>query len=182
MLTQMLRALRRPPSCSVVQSLRSKTYVDWKLLTENSEVMKQNIENRKCLGSVEKVLQLQEERRTLVTEEQALRTKRNNLAKLQSDSYTKEPGGQGLPHLAGEGLQVKEALSNLGERLSRLEKELETEANLLPNWCHPEVPVGPEANARVLQMIDGQGKRPLRKVLRDLLAGPHRSRGCTGFV
>lgn len=97
----------------------------------NKEKVKQAAINKNRPFDIDRLLELDEKRRTLNTQEQELRQKRNELAK-QGNSETAHE----------EGRQIKDSLKKIQEDLEPVEKEFNTMMLFVPNVPLDEVPVG----------------------------------------
>ncbi len=111
--------------------------IDLRLLHENLELMKKNIANRHVEADAELVLKLYEEKNQLLAELEALRKERNQTAdKMKSCSPEERPA------LIEQGKQLKEQIAQQEERMNSLNARLQEEAMKLPNYAHPDAPLG----------------------------------------
>lgn len=120
--------------------------LDIKYIREHAEEVKKNCENRKIKVDIDRLIELDEQRRAKKTEVDELRATRNQ-------------GSKGKP---SEEDIIK--MRQIGDDIARLEKEFEIiEADYLkllktvPNLTHPEVPIGGEEDFKVLAT---EGKPP----------------------
>ena len=125
--------------------------IDINLIRNDPEAVKQNIRNKfqdKKLPLVDKVLVLDEKKRALQTEGDALRSARNSLSR--------QIGGLMKEKKFAEAEAVKAQVAADAERLAAVEKEqAETEAELktcmmaIPNIIAPDVPIGKDDSENV---------------------------------
>lgn len=123
--------------------------LDIKFIREHAELVKENIKNRGVQLDLEHLLQLDRERRDLISQIERMRAMRKQ-------------GSKGKP--SDEDIA---RMRTLGDDIAKLEKELETvEADYLkllkqvPNLTHPDAPIGGEADFKVLET---RGKVPAFK-------------------
>eukprot|EP00188_Purpureofilum_apyrenoidigerum_P004314 Plantae.Rhodophyta-Purpureofilum_apyrenoidigerum.ctg4793.p1 GENE.Plantae.Rhodophyta-Purpureofilum_apyrenoidigerum.ctg4793~~Plantae.Rhodophyta-Purpureofilum_apyrenoidigerum.ctg4793.p1 ORF type:complete len:469 (-),score=75.15 Plantae.Rhodophyta-Purpureofilum_apyrenoidigerum.ctg4793:642-2048(-) len=125
--------------------------VDFRTVSENVELFKKNVEDRKVNADVELVAKLYKEFRAVTTELTAIRTKRNeNSAQMKKiKTMTNEEKQKCIL----EGKSLKEQTQELEEKSRDIQAQLTVEGIKLPNLTHPDVPVGPEENAAVLRTV-----------------------------
>ncbi len=114
--------------------------LDLRFVKENPEAVKANIKNRFMNVDVDEVLKLYDERNTLITQNDSLRQKRNENAAGMKGKLSPEARGE----LINQGKRLKEEISLLEASLSKVEKEMYSEAARIPNMAHPDVPLGKE--------------------------------------
>src|SRR3989344_2507425 len=102
--------------------------IDIELLRTDPEKIKKGVADKQFdVGVVDEVLYLDDKRRKLMKEVQALQAERNRFAKEKN---------------VEEGKRVKEELKKIEPELEKAEKEFEEKLNLIPNPPLPSVPVG----------------------------------------
>ncbi len=109
------------------------------LKTRYSEI-KKNIEDRFMNVDLDKIVADQEKRAELMQEAESLRAKRNeNAAKMKGklDPETRAS-------LIAEGKAIKEELAKVEEEYAAIDKTFMEEARTIPNYTHPDAPVGKE--------------------------------------
>ena len=118
--------------------------LDLKLLQKNPELVAKSLVNRNSTISVGEFTALDERRRTLLAEVEALKGERNKAS--AEVAKAKREGIDAAPIIA--------SLGNLGERIRQLDEETEAvKASLndwmlnIPNMPHASVPVGADENA-----------------------------------
>ena len=104
-----------------------------KALVEHSikEKMYKNI-------NLDEILTLDDQRKTLLQQVEALRKERN-------DNTAKMKNGKPSDELIAKGKEIKEKLSTLEVDLSNFEKELNTKLKTVPNVIFDDVPLGDES-------------------------------------
>lgn len=131
-----------------------KASIDFKFIRDNKEAIAKNIQNRKCGGDVEQVVQLYEQTVSLNQEVDKLRAERNavaNAMKTKLDASRRE-------ELIEKGKQLKDQVSELEIELSLLQEKLQLEGQRIPNMTHPDVPVGSEDVATLRKEVGSQRK------------------------
>ncbi|KAA8499821.1 Serine--tRNA ligase, chloroplastic/mitochondrial [Porphyridium purpureum] len=124
--------------------------IDYKALDKRLDEMKTNIQNRKVDADADKVMALYHAFCSYTTEAGNMRQRRNeNAAKMKSAG---KMGPEERGALIEEGKQIKADLAALEHKLAEIELSMETEAMRIPNFTHPDVPVGEEANATLVFM------------------------------
>ncbi len=101
------------------------------LIREQPDLVKQAAKNKNRDESVDRILELDDERRDLISQVQQIREERNQLKKKQLDETVKQ-----------RGTELKNQLKTLETRLSDVESELDRLVAELPNIPDPSVPVG----------------------------------------
>ncbi len=115
--------------------------IDIRFIRENSEKVKQSCKNRGAVCNVDKILELDEKRKTLLQEIEGIRAQQNKLGKEEI------PQAQALK---GE-IKAKEPL------LKETEEQLQKLLLELPNVPQEDVPVGDESANVVIKQV---GKPP----------------------
>lgn len=124
--------------------------VDLRSLRENVDAYKRNIEQRGVQANVDLVVELYDEYCKLEKEGSQMRRKRNENASLLKKK------GLGLEErntAISDGKMLKGKVGEIEERLTIVEQKLNEEASKLPNKTHPDVPIGDENAAKVLDVV-----------------------------
>ena len=102
-------------------------------IRENKQKVLDALKNKNRVADVDKILSLDEKRRSLIAEMQTLREERNKIAKQPFTEETKQ-----------KGKGIKEQLKSIEADIALTETELHTLISYVPNVPLDEVPVGPD--------------------------------------
>ncbi|MFZ8859289.1 MAG: serine--tRNA ligase [Thermocrinis sp.] len=122
--------------------------LDIELLRKNPEFVKERL----CLRRedyprlVDEALRLDEERRSILRELEALRAERNALSKEIGKRKSK---GEQTAELEGKVKEIKEKIEGLEAQLSKVEEQLKRVMLSIPNIPHQSVPVGRDETENV---------------------------------
>lgn len=123
--------------------------LDIRYIRENPEKVQQSAKNKGYDISIDELLRLDEERRSLQQQVDELREKRNaNAAKMK--------GGKPDQSVIDEGKQLKIALAEREEYLTNVEKEYFVLLKAVPNVALDEVPVGATEDENVEIRVWGE--------------------------
>ena len=114
--------------------------IDIKELKTRYEEIKKNISDRYMNVDLDKIIADQDKRNALLLEVENLRAKRNeNASKMKGklDNETRQA-------LIAEGKALKEELASLEARFNEADALFQAEARTIPNYAHPDAPVGKE--------------------------------------
>lgn len=111
--------------------------LDVKFIRENLELVEKSTKEKGYKINIGEVLELDDERRKILTEVEALRQQRNEIA-------SKMKGGKPTPELIAEGRRIKEELAGKEALLDKIEKECYNEIKGIPNVISSDVPLGGE--------------------------------------
>lgn len=112
--------------------------LDINFIRDNLEKVKKSVEARKANIDLDKLLQLDGERRELLTKVEDLRAKRNEAAKNKDIEA---------------GKNIKGELDGLEKNLSGIEKEWQDLMLQMPNIILPDVPVGDASQNKILKKV-----------------------------
>ncbi len=128
--------------------------IDVSKLRENPEEMKQNLRDRQLpelVDRVDRLLELDVKRRELIQQVEGLRARRNELSsQIVSPEDTK---------LIGEASRVKGQIKKLEPELESIQAEYRGLLLQMPNWHHPEIPVGADESENVVVRKWGEPSR-----------------------
>lgn len=126
------------------------------LLKERKEYVLERLQvkNFKQLELVDQVLELDAKRRQTQQEFDATQAEMNRISK-QIGQLIKEGKNEEAQQARQQTAQLKEGLKILSDKLTGLEKELESVLVLLPNLPHPSVPAGTSADDNVVVRTGG---------------------------
>ena len=114
--------------------------IDLRHLTERKEEIARNISNRGLNIDLDAVISLQGSRSALLSEVELLRKNRNENARKMKGNMGKEE----RTALIEEGKALKEKIGEVEEQLRNTESDYFEMAKLIPNYAHPDAPVGKE--------------------------------------
>jgi seryl-tRNA synthetase len=129
--------------------------LDVHYIREHIEAVKANCRNRKVEADVDRVVQLDEERRRIVQETQVLQQRRNELSKL----VPKEKDAGKKQTLIQQGRTLHEEVAELETLLKKLESEQQAVLLTIPNMTHPSAPVGTTAEDNKVLRLCGEPRR-----------------------
>ncbi|XP_064403281.1 uncharacterized protein LOC135348852 isoform X1 [Halichondria panicea] len=111
------------------------------------ETLKQNMNNRKFDVDLEKLIALHDLYKMLVHRLKESRHKRNTASK----QYVQLKSPEEKAGVVGLGSQLKQNISYLENEKNTLENDMLSLLSLIPNYCHPDTPVGEYEDSRVLE-------------------------------
>ncbi|GIW82996.1 MAG: serine--tRNA ligase [Gemmatales bacterium] len=114
--------------------------LDASFVRENLEAVKQNCRNRHVQADVDRVVQLDDERKRLAQQTQTLQQRQNEIAR-QTKSE-KDPAKR--QQLIEEGKRLKEEVASLEKQLKQVQSEQRAVLLTIPNMTHPAAPVSDE--------------------------------------
>jgi seryl-tRNA synthetase len=122
--------------------------LDLELLRKNPEFVKERLRLRRedYPRLVDEALRLDEERRSILRELEALRAERNALSKEVGKLKSK---GEQTAELEGKVKEIKEKIEGLEGQLSKVEEQLKGVMLSIPNIPHQSVPVGKDETENV---------------------------------
>ncbi len=120
--------------------------LDIKYIRENPEKVKQGIAAKNEMGDVDAVLQLDEQRRTLIYKVEELKQQRNENSK-QVSLLKKE--GKDAAHLIESTKTISQQIKDYDEQVKTIESELHTLLSKIPNMPHESTPTGKDESDNV---------------------------------
>jgi seryl-tRNA synthetase len=115
--------------------------LDAAFIREHLEAVRANCRNRNVKADVDRVIQLDDERKRLIRETDAVKQKQNEVARLTG----KEKDPTRRQELVAEGKQLKESVVGQEKQLKQVEEDLKAVLLTIPNMSHPDAPVGTTA-------------------------------------
>ncbi len=116
--------------------------LDLKFIRENPDLVKQAVQNKGEKADVDRLLELDEKRRELLREVEALKHKRNVVSK--EIGLLKKKGEDASEKMA-EMRRVASQIKELDDRLAELDRQIQEILVWIPNIPHPSVPIGDES-------------------------------------
>jgi seryl-tRNA synthetase len=115
--------------------------LDANYIRENLEAVKSNCRNRNVKAEVDRVVQLDDERKRLIQEIQTIQQRKNEIDKL----IPKEKDATRKQGLIQEGRSLREKVAALESQSKQVEGDLRSVLLTIPNMSHPAAPVGTTA-------------------------------------
>ena len=111
--------------------------LDVKFIRENLELVEKSAKEKGYKVNIQEVLELDDKRKAILVEVEALRTRRNEIA-------AKMKGGKPAAELIAEGKAIKTELAEKEQALSMAETEVNELLKQVPNVIFDDVPLGGE--------------------------------------
>jgi seryl-tRNA synthetase len=125
--------------------------LDINLIREKPELVKAALADLNIAAPIDQILELDERRRSLLTEVEALRAERNAASKEIGRMKDSDARQAQIERMRTVGDQIKE----LEESLKEVESSLQEALLWVPNLPHPSVPVGPDESHNVVVRQEG---------------------------
>ncbi len=109
--------------------------LDIKFVRENKEKVKENCVNRNVKCDVDKLLELDEKKRELITRADELKAEKNRLNEELKKGGDKEK-------IIEKGKKVKDELEKIEPKLEKISNEFRDLIIKVPNMSHPDAPIG----------------------------------------
>jgi seryl-tRNA synthetase len=116
--------------------------LDLKFIRENPELVKEGIYQKNENGDVDKIIQLDENRRKIIKEVEQLKKERNDKSKLVSQ-YKKEK--KDVTDVIKKTKLISAQIKNLDEKLAEIEITIKSQLDWIPNLPHESAPKGKTA-------------------------------------
>jgi seryl-tRNA synthetase len=115
--------------------------LDAAFIRENLDAVKTNCRNRNVRADVDRVVQLDDERKRLIQQTQVIQQRQNEVSKL----IPKEKDPARKQELIAEGKKLREEVGVLEKQLKQAEEQRDAALLTIPNMTHPDAPVGTTA-------------------------------------
>jgi len=115
--------------------------LDAGFIRDHLDAVKTNCRNRNIKADVDRVVQLDDERKRLLQETQILQQRANEVPKL----IPKEKDAAKKQGLITEGKRLREQVGVMEKQVKQVEAGLHTALQTIPNMTHPNAPIGTEA-------------------------------------
>jgi len=129
--------------------------IDLKLIREKTDYVRQAIATLQVTAPIDEILDLDEQRRNLLSQVEALRARRNEVSK----EIGRLRGGPGTEGLKEEMRQVGEQIKALDEQVKEVEERLRQALLEVPNLPHASVPVGKDESENVVVRTEGEPRQ-----------------------
>lgn len=114
--------------------------IDLRELQTRKDEIVQNIANRYMHVDIESILELQRRRSELIQLSDSLKSERNETARKMKGKMSPEQRAE----LIELGKSLKESIAQTDKELQEVEAQYFNQAKRIPNYAHPEAPVGKE--------------------------------------
>jgi seryl-tRNA synthetase len=114
--------------------------LDAQFIREHLDEVKANLRHRNVRADVDRVVQLDDERKRLAQQTQQIQQHQNEVARLVKAAKTKEE----REPLIQKGKALKEEVVGLEKHFKEIEADLEAALKTIPNMTHRDAPVGDE--------------------------------------
>ncbi len=120
--------------------------LDLRFIRENPDLVRKAIESKREKADVDRLLELDAERRSLLTESEQLKHERNVVSQ---EIARKKKAGENAEDDIQRMRQVGERIKSLDARLQEVEKQIQEILIWIPNIPHPSVPEGVDESDNV---------------------------------
>ena len=127
--------------------------LDIKFIRTNLDQVRKGLELKRAKIDLDQILDLDQERRTLLAESESLKAEKN-----QVNQKIKEAGGKPDPETIAAMKDISNKVKELDSRLQELEPELENLLLTIPNLPHESTPEGKSEDDNVEVKIWGEKK------------------------
>lgn len=114
--------------------------IDTKELKTRYDEIKENIKNRYMNVDLDQIIHDQDERSALLSDVEALRAKRNETAAKMKQKLDPEKRAAYI----AEGKEIKDRIAKEEADLSLIDEKFNAEVRTIPNYAHPDAPIGKE--------------------------------------
>ena len=121
-------------------------------IRENTDRVKRDVLLRNSSAPIDRILQLDEERREILQQVEGLRAKRNTVSKAIGQSKDSSEREVRIAEMR----LVGDEIDRLDARLKKIEAELQEKLYEVPNILHPDVPKGPDETSNVVRETVGE--------------------------
>jgi len=123
--------------------------LDINYIRKNVDIVKKAVHDKGAMADVDKVLQLDDERRAGLSRAESLRSERNDISsKVKSGDRSKE--------LITRGKEIKLELSKVEEAVKAVDDDYIRELKLIPNVPYADVPIGMTEDDNVVAEVVGE--------------------------
>ena len=128
--------------------------LDLRFIRENPDLVKEALVKLNTTAPIDEILSLDEQRRGLLSEVEALKARRNTVSK----EIGKMKDGDRRQALIEEMREVGERIKGLDDQVRQVEEQLDEAMLQVPNMPHESVPVGRDESENVVVRTWGQPK------------------------
>ena len=120
--------------------------LDVKFIRENPALVRQGLLNKNAKDIVDEIIELDEQRRSLIAKVEDLKAKKNQVS---AQIPQMKKAGQDTSSVFAEMKRVGDEIALLDGQLREVEEKMDTILRLTPNTAHASVPVGKSAEENV---------------------------------
>ncbi len=128
--------------------------LDIQIIRDNPEEVKESLSRRGIEPPIDRILELDSTRRTLLTEVETLKAERNRVSKEIGKMDEEAERNERIEEMRELGNRIDE----LDQKVENVEAELHELMIHIPNLPHPSVPDGPDESANVVVRSGGEPK------------------------
>ncbi|HWG46025.1 MAG TPA: serine--tRNA ligase [Gemmataceae bacterium] len=129
--------------------------LDAAFLREHLDDVKVNCRNRNVKADVDRVVQIDDERKRLLQQTQLIQQRQNEVSKL----IPKEKDPARKQELIAEGKSLREQVGVLEKQLKAVQEDMHAALLTIPNMTHPDAPVGTTAEDNKVIRTWGEPRR-----------------------
>ena len=122
-------------------------------IRENPDLVREALQKRQFSEPIDGVLALDERRRSLLTDVEALRARRNEVSKQIGKT------GEKPPQVIEEMRQIGDRIKALDEQVGAIEEQLNDLLLRIPNIPHPSVPIGKDESDNIVVRSWGEARK-----------------------
>ncbi len=129
--------------------------LDAQFIRDNLDAVKANLKNRNVNADVDRVVQLDDQRKHLVQQKQLLQQRQNevaNLVRIEKDKDKKQA-------LIQEGKDLKPKVAELEAQENQVTADRDAVLALIPNMTHPDAPVSTDPNGNKVIKTWGEPRK-----------------------
>jgi seryl-tRNA synthetase len=119
--------------------------LDPAFIRANLDAVKANCANRNVRADVDRVVQLDDERKRLAQQTQTIQQRQNEIAKLVGQAKKAKDEAKAAS-LMDEAKSLREQVAALEKDAKHVEDDLRAALSVIPNMTHPHAPIGKEAS------------------------------------
>jgi seryl-tRNA synthetase len=120
--------------------------LDLKFIRENPDLVKNAVKNKNESADIDKILELDKNRRDIIGEVEQLKALRNKVSEqIAAKKKNKEDAAEDIVQMK----DVGEKIANLDNDLRAVKENLDANMLRVPNIPHPDVPVGADEDSNV---------------------------------
>jgi seryl-tRNA synthetase len=122
--------------------------LDLRFIRENTELVKKAITDKKANADIDKIIDLDEQKRKLQFDFDQIKAHQNKVSK---EIGLKKRNNENADDLLNEMQEIAGSIKEMSKNISEVEKELNDALLWIPNLPHPTVPIGGEEDNEILR-------------------------------